>query len=277
MTDFANIDDHLLDAPRAVLEALSCASSRFDPSSSMLVGAHCRDILHSASGHEFALRGTSDLDLGIAIADWDDYDEIAASFPRTGSTGIRHTIAGIPVDIMPFGAVEHPTGTVTPSPRNAPMDVFAFTEVFAGSLPLALSGDLTCRIPSLEGYAALKLKAWADRSANWDDKDAADIALVLWWYSESAAVMDRLYGSQAGQQTLESLDFDTARASAFVLGSDIQSLLGSARASELRSAWLASDLHRLSDSMARSDLGGWPPSSGDRRLILAALTLGLGD
>jgi predicted nucleotidyltransferase len=42
------------------------------------------------------------------------------------------------------------------------------------------------------GYAAAKLGAWLDRSEWHEAKEAGDLALVLYWYAESAAVHDRL-------------------------------------------------------------------------------------
>ena len=55
----------------------------------MVVGAGCRDILHSASGHSFTTAATRDLDLGLALTSWVAYRALAAAFPRISDTGIR--------------------------------------------------------------------------------------------------------------------------------------------------------------------------------------------
>lgn len=87
------------------------------PENIMLLGAECRDILHRAHGHSSALQGTEDVDIGLAINDWDVHGAALKRFTRTGDTGIRYRIAETPVDIMPFGRVEDPRGEVTPSTR----------------------------------------------------------------------------------------------------------------------------------------------------------------
>jgi hypothetical protein len=117
---------------------------------------------------------------------------LATAFPRVGDTGIRFRIADIPVDLLPFGAVEHPKGAAYPPTRSETLSVWAFSEVFAAALPLPLPTGVTVRLPTVAGYAAAKLGAWLDRSSWGETKDAADLALVVHWYAESAAVQDRL-------------------------------------------------------------------------------------
>lgn len=65
------------------------------------------------------------------------------------------------------------------SARDQPLSVWAFEEIFASSLPLALTGALTIRIPTVAGNATAKLGAWLDRSEWHESKDAAGLALQL--------------------------------------------------------------------------------------------------
>jgi predicted nucleotidyltransferase len=188
LLDLHRSPDGDLDPLRAVVEAALAAASGLSPSDLMVVGARCRDILHAALGHSFATRATRDLDLALALQSWDAYSALAAAFPRVGDTGIRYRIAGLDVDLLAFGGVEDPTGTVTPPPRGESLSVWAFEEIFAASLPLDLAEELTIRIPTVAGYAAAKLGAWLDRSQYGETKDARDIALVAFWYTESADV-----------------------------------------------------------------------------------------
>jgi predicted nucleotidyltransferase len=46
------------------------------------------------------------------------------------------------------------------------MNVWGFAETFEAALPLRLPNAGTIRIPTLAGYAVLKLVAWLDRSTN---------------------------------------------------------------------------------------------------------------
>jgi len=99
----------------------------------MVVGARCRDIFQSALGHEFSLRTTADIDLGLAVANWPAYDELSDTLPAAGDTGIRFQIANTLADLMPFGAVEDQPGTVTRAVRREPINVWGFTEAFESS------------------------------------------------------------------------------------------------------------------------------------------------
>jgi hypothetical protein len=117
----------------------------------MIVGAWCRDILHSALGHTFATAATHDLDLALALSSWDAYRVLTTTFQRVGDTGIRFRIADIDVDVLPFGDIEDPQRLVHPPARGETLSVWAFEEIFAASLPLALSPTTTIQIPTIAG------------------------------------------------------------------------------------------------------------------------------
>lgn len=80
-----------------------------------------------------------------------------------GDTGLRYEIASHRVDLLPFGELEHPTGTVAPPTREDPISVWAFIEVYKASLPLRISPTDVVRLPTIPGYTATKLAAWLDR------------------------------------------------------------------------------------------------------------------
>jgi predicted nucleotidyltransferase len=193
----------------------------------MLVGASCRDILHLSLGHTFATAATQDLDVALALSSWDAFHSIAAKFPSVGDTGIRFRIAGVDVDLLPFGAIEDPQGTVEPPSRREAMSVWAFEEIFASSLPLQLSPTIAIRLPTVAGFAAAKLGAWLDRSAWLETKDASDLALILYWCVESTYAGDRLYDTSEGNDVLIAEDSDLPLAAAHLLGREAS---GSARA-----------------------------------------------
>jgi predicted nucleotidyltransferase len=185
-------DPALLHLADVVVTELLKKSTLLGADEVMVIGAHCRDILQSALGHKFSLRVTTDIDLGLAVANWAAYDELAGKLPATGDTGIRFQVAHATADLMPFGAVEDPPGTVTPA-RKEPISVWGFTEVFEAALPLSLPHAGTIRMPTPAGYGALKLAAWLDRSAWGEYKDASDIASVIYWYSRSPEVTTYAY------------------------------------------------------------------------------------
>lgn len=275
MNDLDNLPDELLDPiARVITEALPHAPD-LRPEDVMVVGAVCRDLHHHALRHRFAATATHDLDLALALRSWDTFRAVAAAFPRVGDTGIRFRIADIAVDLLPFGAVERPEGTAQPPTRSETLSVWAFSEVFAAALPLALPTGVTVRLPTVAGYAAAKIGAWLDRS-NWGEtRDAADLALVAHWYGESANVQDRLYESAEGNGVLVAESADVPLAAARLLGHDVAATIGAARLAELYERW-PGDLQLLVREFGFSG-ATWPRDVVRRRAFVDALTRGLTD
>ncbi|MCM4080862.1 hypothetical protein [Paractinoplanes hotanensis] len=242
----------------------------------MIVGAHCRDILQSASGQRSGVRTTEDIDFGLALAGWAAYEKLAQILEPTGNTGIRYRVANIPTDLMPFGKVENPVGSVIPPARRDQISVWGFNEVFNASRPLRLPNAGTIRIPTIAGYVALKLAAWLDRSDYGQYKDAADIATALYWYSELHEVDTLLYDTEHGQDILAQEEADYPVAAARVLGQDIAAIIGSTRLSELVARWPGSREDSLLAEMAVSDVPGWPRSPERRRQLVHGMQRGLG-
>ncbi|MDR1512416.1 MAG: hypothetical protein LBS56_02875, partial [Propionibacteriaceae bacterium] len=171
MIDLARVDPRSLDRLAAVVDDLA-ANVGLDPDRVLVVGAECRDILHAAFGHAFALTATMDTDLGIAVSDWAVTERIDKRYRPVGSNGIRYWVSGVSVDIMPFGAVEQPSGISRPARRVEDLVVFGFEDVYRRALKLTLPGGASARLPRPAGYAALKMRSWIDRSVHGHDKDA---------------------------------------------------------------------------------------------------------
>ncbi len=276
MFDPAEVPTGVLYPVQRVVDALLGAVPEIDTSEVMLVGAVCRDAMHAALGHEFATRATRDLDLALALRSWAAYQAITAAFPRVTDTGICFRIAGLDVDLLPFGDVEDPTGTVEPPSRGETLSVWAFEEIYGAALSIGLPNGRTIQIPTVPGYAAAKLGAWLDRSSHGEFKDATDLALVLYWCGESAALADRLYETPTEQAILQDESFDLARASARLLGTDVVTVIGADRQSELLARWPGNRVTLTRE--LRTSLGAgpsrWP--GADRSLeLIDALSRGL--
>lgn len=274
MLDLTRVPDDLLEPAARVVDTVLATGQPLAPADVMIVGAWCRNILHRALGHNFETTATRDLDLALALASWDAYRTLSTTFPRVGHTGIRYQIAGFDVDLLPFGEIEDPDGIVEPPTRKVPFSVWAFAEIFAASLPLALAPNLEVRIPTVAGFTAAKLGAWLDRSEYHETKDAADLALSLHWYSESRRVQDRLYGTTDGNDILIAEQADVQRAAANLLGVDVAGLIGWQRLSELLARW-PGDAALLTRSLQIRGAPGWPAELGRRQEILDALSRGL--
>lgn len=272
--DLTCVPAGMLDPVRDVVEAALGAAPDLRPDDVMLVGAHARDLWHVSLGHESKTRPTHDIDLAVALASWDSYKALTGAFSSSGSNQIRYRIAGIDVDLLAFGAVEEPTGVVTPPPRKDPVSVWAFDEIYAAAAPLDLGLADPIRLPLPSGYTAAKLAAWLDRSAYGEFKDAQDIGTVLSWYAESTEVSDSLYQTDEGNVVLAIEEYDSALAAAHWLGRDVAILIGDERTSELLERW-PGDEAKLSAYLGFEFAPSSSPEYRRRHSHIAALSRGI--
>lgn len=271
------MDFGLVDPARlAVVDAIVTEVIRVtgtDPGAILLIGAEARDALHVAQGHTTALRGTTDVDMGIALSDWSVYEGVRQGFAPIGHTGIRFMIADMAVDVVPFGAVEDPRGLASPRGReDEAIIVFGFVEVMRRALVLPLPSGTAIRVPRVQGYAALKMRAWIDRSPQHEEKDAYDLAVALHWYLEDPAVQTRTWEEPALLIEAEG-DVDVVIAS--LLGSDVAAALSAADGRDLLHRWLATDLDALARAFSFERGRPWTGEPARARLLLDALTRGV--
>ena len=227
----------------------------------MVVGAVCRDVLHLASGHTSSLRSTSDLDLALAVDSWSTYRRLTAQLQsvRTASQ-IRYVVAGTAVDIIPFGDLEDPDGQVPTGTHAGPMNVLGFGDVWRAAAGVDLPGGSRVRVPTIAGYAALKLSAWASRSLVGELKDGPDLACAMFWYQRSAGVHDRLYDEAREAQVLIRAELDEPLAAVSLLVADALDCLTLPTRQDLRALWArsAGRVDLLATCLANTRLAGWP-------------------
>lgn len=219
----------------------------------MLIGARCRDILHAAYGCKSMLRGTSDTDLAIALEDWAAFHAIRERFAASGDTGHRFLIADTPVDIVPFGPVENPAGTVEHPRPSEPMNVHGFRDAFdtAATIP----GEQAVKIARPPAYAVLKLHAWLDRIEHDTTKDGPDLGLVIQWYLQDDALFD------LSEQLLVRYDFDPHLTAAAAVGQDMVSILSTAEATILQERVRGADRAQLARHLRPYAHVDWAGSS----------------
>lgn len=274
MPPLEGLPEILLAPVRAIVEDIRRATGYVDGERIMLVGAWCRDIWHHAQGHRFATSRTSDLDFAVGVASFEVYESIVGTFPTLGDTGIRFRVAGHPVDVVPFGPIEDPPGVVALPGRDDTLSVWAFDEIHRCSERLPVSDGISIRIPTVPGYAAAKLCAWLDRSAWGKLDDAADLALIVYWYEQSDVVTERLYGTAGGNDVLGAMGYDLGRASAYLLGVDIATAIGPRRTVELVERW-PGRLDLLLREFRFVSRPNWCRDESARRTAVSALTDGL--
>lgn len=271
MLDFARTDPRLLDDVGIVVSEL-VETAGVDPDCILLVGARCRDAIHSALGHTSVNRVTDDLDIGVALSDWAAFERVDHAFQRTGDNGIRYRIWELPVDVMPFGStIEDPSGIATPASRQEGLVVFGFEDVFERALRVDLPGaGHRIRAPSPAGFAALKIRAWVDRSVDGEYKDAGDLATVMRWYNDWDLVQNRLYGDEG--DIADHYAYDMPLATAYLLGRDVRNQLTTTNADDLAIRFDQSDTQRFAAALSPE------PGNPRRRFeITQALQFGLRD
>lgn len=186
----------------------------------LVVGATARNMVARSIAGATPERATRDVDIAIVVADWSEVGRLGAAFRGTDRLAHRFEIGGVPVDIIPCGAIESPARTVA-WPNDFTMHTLGFREAFQSSQPVLLPGRLAVRIPSIAAQVLLKPVAWYDR--HWDStKDAIDLRTMLDWTS-TGPLLEQLYEDNA--DLVELYDYDVALAGAHSIGKVIRSLL----------------------------------------------------
>ncbi len=178
--DFKRVRRSTLTQVAAVVSDLSERGAT--PSSLMLIGAHCRDVLQYAGGFAEDGTATHDIDFAMESKNLQEFGRVTFGLHKSGDTGIRFNIAAEMVNLIPFGDISQGRGVVL-RPPNGPdsINVRYLSEVFQSSLELPLPSSSPIRVPSLAGYTLLKLQAFADRIKFHRYKDFEDLVLVLRW------------------------------------------------------------------------------------------------
>jgi predicted nucleotidyltransferase len=194
-----------------------------------VVGATARDIILE---HQFDIdtrRATLDIDIGIFISEWDQFEtlknELIRSTRFAPSQQKQRLIYNdnFLLDIIPFGSIEDKDGLITwPPDHGIRMNLSGFQECFkhAVSVKLSSNPELIIKMVSLAGLAILKLISWDDNPAR-RSKDAPDLLLIMRHYLD-ADNLDRLFDE--GKDIIEEDSYDYDLASARFLGRDIKNI-----------------------------------------------------
>lgn len=196
-----------------------------------VVGAWARDLVLSIGHGLQSKRMTEDLDLGIQVSDWNQYQQLVDGLIATGNFRAndrqRQRINykdGFPVDIIPFGSLSDKNNNIVWPPDHAiKMNVMGFDEAceHAQLVRLRSQPELDIRIVTPAGLTLLKLIAWRTGDPQRRQKDAADLAFIISKYTD-AGNEDRLYNDFI--YVLEKYEFDTELAGAYLLGLDISQI-----------------------------------------------------
>lgn len=164
-----------------------------------IVGARARDIAMKLMNGDEPKRRTEDLDVAIAIPDWQTFDAICNTlsknhFVRKNNTqkfyyhGENDDI-DFEVDIVPFGGVAVDEMIGWPPEGNPVMSVKCFQDVMNHAISVNVNGEFTMNMAPLAGQFLIKLDTWNDRNLS-TDKDAEDMVFILKNYLDVQFSMD---------------------------------------------------------------------------------------
>jgi predicted nucleotidyltransferase len=190
-----------------------------------VVGAFSRDLILK---HGYCIeprRKTGDIDLGVEVANWEQFEKLKESLIETGHfclTPEKHRLrCGIVlVDILPFGPITDEDKKISwPPEHEIIMSVAGFEEAYKHSITVRVTSDpdLDLKLASLPGLAIMKLISWKEKYPN-RKRDAEDLLFIMNKYEE-AGNTERLYGEDLS--LLQEENFDTKVAGSRLLGRDM--------------------------------------------------------
>lgn len=192
----------------------------------LVVGAMARDLILDSGFGIDVVRATRDIDFGIRVADWNEFERLVALLKDNNwycAEKQQHRFvheSGVPVDLIPFGAIETNEGQIRWPPHfNETLSVIGFGDAYADRWQLRISAEplLEVGVASPAGQAFLKMVAWRDRGVARGGRDATDLRLLMERYLD----LDNV--TRVVEDYPEWLDdnFDYPLVSAKLLGTDV--------------------------------------------------------
>jgi len=203
-----------------------------------VVGATARGMILEEGFDIPRKRATEDIDLGIQVSGWKQYQTLKAVLTKTKKFQLArepHRLIFnevIPIDIIPFGTIANPDSSIVWPPENeTTMSTLGFGESYQHSLTVRLRSNpiLDVQFASLGGIVLLKLISWNENYAR-RDKDAKDILLIMQNYLD-AGNQDSLYNEEIDLVEVE--NFDYVLAGARLLGRDVAKICHHATAKKV--------------------------------------------
>lgn len=149
-----------------------------------VIGATARDIIMQQLLDTASRRRTKDLDIAIAIPDWDTFEQVKQNLIADGFKKSRHMhqrffYGEYELDIVPYGVVAREDDNIYwPPEEEIAMSVKGFDEVLSEAIAVSIDGKFKIKIASLHGLFLLKFNAWFDRNAK-TSKDAEDMSFIF--------------------------------------------------------------------------------------------------
>jgi predicted nucleotidyltransferase len=250
----SGIDSVVLGVYRTVSDAADRLGIRW-----VIIGATARDLIYENWFGISPRRRTSDIDLAIEVASWDDYARLRTALVEKGPfeecdrerQRLKCRETGLALDIIPFGGVEKDQGISWPPDHDFRMTTHGLADAMETSIPLLLEAgqDIRVRVVHPAVLVATKLFAWSDRPDR--RKDAGDAAFMICEYEKILDNRQRLFTEHA--DLLEQEHFDLEAAYAEMMGRDLANLLRAPSLLELQRL-LATEISRRDASRLVADM-----------------------
>ena len=127
-----------------------------------VIGATARDLILEFGYGIPTGRMTKDVDLAVMIKRWKDYEQLKDALAATGeftpdprSTHRLVYQKTLPIDVIPFGPIAAPTGTITWPNEDTSMTVLGFQEIMDHSISVRIRDGLEVRVAPLAGIAII--------------------------------------------------------------------------------------------------------------------------
>ncbi len=193
-----------------------------------VVGATARDIVLNHCHTIRTDRATRDLDIGVEVDGWDEFQKLSKALVATGrfkatKEPYRLKFGRFPVDIVPFGDVSPEGKTISwPPDQQVIMNIMGFKEAYQYGMNVRLSDApvLDVKVPTIPGMALMKIISWNDRYPV-RSKDAEDLLFFMEHYAE-AGNEDRLFDNEV--ELLQMEGFDLVLAGTRLLGRDMAAI-----------------------------------------------------
>lgn len=199
----------------------------------LVIGATARDIiLHHGYGAAIE-RGTRDIDFGIQVQNWDQFEQLKEHLLKNGftpvQTKVHQLVTTVPngesweIDIIPFGNIAGDGNSITwPPQHDIRMSVTGFNEAFKHALDVKITNNpnLNIKVASPAGMLLLKLISWLEREHSVRRKDAMDIFYLTRHYSKIPDIADSLYEDDF----MDAQNYDEHKASTMKLATDACSI-----------------------------------------------------
>ena len=191
-----------------------------------VIGAFARDVVLKYLYDITPIRRTSDIDIGIQLKSWKNYQELVdelLAIKSFESTELEHRFTyknSNMIDLIPFGEIAG-TDEKYKWKENSDfeMNVEGFNQALDLTVPVIIRLDpiLKIKLASLTYQVVLKLIAWREERDQ-NEKDAIDLCTLMINYTD-AGNFKRLYDKENDIIIKHNIDYENN--SARLLGRDI--------------------------------------------------------